>query len=135
MSSRSARFRGHSLPLRTMAVRFRSYFIAAVAVMGLTVTPIAGALASSGSARPATKSERSAIMASFTANDGSSSEVHGVYVSRSNSSLAVVCVRTPEAGIEAFVFDRVQRSWRYATSGSVGRAGNSAERRLERACG
>jgi hypothetical protein len=74
-------------------------------------------------------------MASFTANDGSSSEVHGVYVSRSNASLAVVCVRTPEAGTQAFVFGHVQRSWRYVTSGSVGRAGNSADRRLEGACG
>ncbi len=74
-------------------------------------------------------------MASFTANDGSSSEVHGVYVSRSNSSLAVVCVRTPEAGIQAYVFGHARRSWRYLTSGSVGHAGNSADRRLEGACG
>ena len=74
-------------------------------------------------------------MASFTANDGNSSEVHGVYVVRSNSSLAVVCVRTPEAGIQAFVFGRVKRSWYYLTSGSVGHAGNAADRRLEGACG
>jgi len=73
-------------------------------------------------------------MASFTANDGSSSEVHGVYVSQSNSSLAVVCVRTPEAGTQAYVF-RHARSWRYVTSGPVGRAGNPADRRLEQACG
>ena len=74
-------------------------------------------------------------MATFTANDGNSSEVHGVYVSRSNSSLAVVCVRTPEAGSQAFVFRHSQRSWRYVTSGPVGHAGNPPDRRLEQACG
>jgi hypothetical protein len=74
-------------------------------------------------------------MGVFTANDGSSSEVHGVYVSRSSATLAVVCVRTPEAGSQAFVFRHAQRSWRYVTSGSVGRAGSAADRRLERACG
>ncbi len=74
-------------------------------------------------------------MAAFTANDGRSSEVHGVYVSRSNSSLAVVCLRTPEAGSRAFVFHHAGRSWRYVTSGSPGSAGSSADRRLEQACG
>lgn len=74
-------------------------------------------------------------MAAFTANDGSSSEVHGVYVSRSSSGLAVVCVRTPEAGSRAFVFRHAGRSWRYVTSGSPGSAGSSADRRLEQACG
>lgn len=113
----------------------RSALIAVFAVTALTLTPTTIALASKGSARPATKSERSAIMASFTANDGSSSGVHGVYVSLSNSSLAVVCVHTPEAGIDAFVFGRVKHSWRYVTSGSVGHAGNAADRRLEGACG
>ncbi len=114
---------------------FRSSLIAAVSVLVLTATTAADALAASASARPASRSERAAIMAYFTANDGSSSEVHGVYVSRSNSSLAVVCARTPEAGIQAFVLARTHRSWRYLTSGPVGRAGNSADRRLERACG
>lgn len=74
-------------------------------------------------------------MAAFTANDGSSSEVHGVYVSRSSSSLAVVCVHTPEAGSQAYVFSHSRRSWRYTTSGPVGRAGNTTDRRLEQACG
>jgi hypothetical protein len=93
------------------------------------------ALASSSSARPATRSERSAIVGAFTANDGNSSEVHGVYVSRSNSSLAVVCVRTPEAGVQAYVFGRSRHAWRYLTSGAVGRVGSSSDRRLEQACG
>jgi len=103
--------------------------------MAVAVAPAGTALAAGSGARPATKSERSAIMAAFTANDGSSSEVHGVYVSRSNSSLAVVCVRTPEAGTQAYVFRHAQRSWRYVTSGPVGRSGNTADRRLEQACG
>ncbi len=67
--------------------------------------------------------------------DGNSSEVRGVYVSRSNSSFAVVCARTPEAGTQAYVFHHVQRSWRYVTSGRVGRAGNTFDRSLEQACG
>jgi hypothetical protein len=74
-------------------------------------------------------------MKAFTAADGSSSGVHGVYVSRSNSSLAVVCVHTPEAGIQGFVFGRAHGSWRYVTSGPAGRVGNAADRQLEHACG
>ena len=62
----------------------RSLFRLAPVVAILAVVPATSALAASSSARPATRSERSAIMAAFTANDGSSSEVHGVYVSRSN---------------------------------------------------
>ncbi len=73
-------------------------------------------------------------MRSFAANDGNSSAVSGVYVSRSNSSLAVVCERTPEAGARAYVFGRTHGSWRYLTGGSPGHAGNSADQRLERAC-
>jgi len=113
----------------------RSCSSVALAAIVMAVTPAANALAASSSARPATRSERSAIMAAFTANDGSSSEVHGVYVARSSSSLAVVCVRTPEAGSQAYVFSHSRRSWRYATSGPVGRAGNTTDRRLEQACG
>jgi hypothetical protein len=106
-----------------------------LAVTALTLNAAAAAFAGSSSARPATRSERAAIMKAYTANDGSSSGVHGVYVSRSNSPLAVVCVHTPEAGIQGFVFGRAHGSWRYITSGPAGRAGNSADRQLERACG
>jgi len=113
----------------------RSLAPGVLAIIVMAAMPVSSALATSSSARPATRSERSAIAAAFTANDGSSSEVHGVYVSRSNTRLAVVCVRTPEAGSQAFVFRHVQRSWRYVTSGSVGRAGSLADRRLEQACG
>jgi hypothetical protein len=50
-------------------------------------------------------------------------------------ALAVVCVHTPEAGVKSYVFGRVRHTWRYLTSGTAGRAGNAAERRLEHACG
>ena len=75
---------------------FRSRFPASMLAVMMVLTSATAALATS-SARPATKSERAAIMAAFTANDGSSSEVHGAYVSRSSSGLAVVCVRIPES--------------------------------------
>jgi len=103
--------------------------------MVAAVAPTMAARAAGPAVRPATRSERSAIMASFTANDGSASGVHGVYVSRSDSSLAVVCVRTPEAGPRAFVFRHARSAWRYVTSGSPGSAGSTADRRIERACG
>ena len=122
--------------LESLGMTLRSLALGVLAVTTTILVPASGALAGSSAVRPATRSERSAIMATFTANDGSSAEVRGVYVSRSSSSLAVVCVRTPEAGSQAFVFQRVQRSWRYVTSGRVGRAGSLAYRRLEQqACG
>ncbi|HLM84597.1 MAG TPA: hypothetical protein VK272_00260 [Solirubrobacteraceae bacterium] len=114
------------MTLRSLAPR-------TLVLMAMALVPASSALASSSAARPATKSERSAILAAFKANDGNSSEVRGVYVSRSNSKLAAVCVRTPEAGTQAFVF-RLAHSWRYVTSGSVGRAGSAEDRRLEQAC-
>lgn len=106
-----------------------------LSVIVLAATFLGNAFAASSGARPAGRSERSAIVSAFTASDGNSSEVRGVYVSRSNSSLAVVCARTPEAGTLAYVFHHVQRSWRYVTSGRVGRAGNAVDRSLEQACG
>lgn len=116
-----------------MAPRF--LFPLGLLVAILALAPAASAPAASSYARPATRSERAAIMAVFTANDGSSSEVHGVYVSRSNSSVAAVCVRTPEAGSQAYVFHHAKGAWRYVTSGPVGRTGSSTDRRLEQACG
>jgi len=113
----------------------RSCSVAGICALAFAVAPVTGVLAASSSARPATRSERSAIVKAFAASDGSASQVHGVYLSRSNSSLAVVCVRTPESGIKAYVFGRAGRSWRNVAGGSVGQAGNSADRRLERACG
>jgi len=106
---------------------------AAAAVLALSLAAV-DALAASSAARPATRSERVAIVKALAASDGNISSLVGVYVSRSNQSLAVVCQRTPEAGVQAIVFGHVHGSWRYLTSGPVGRAGNSADRRLEHAC-
>lgn len=113
----------------------RASFTAAVAITALALVTTASAVASGGPWSPARASQRSAVIKSFAANDGSSAQVRGVSISSSDSSLAVVCVRSPEAGIQAFVLNQVGRSWRYATSGPAGRAGNAADRRLEHACG
>lgn len=102
--------------------------------IALVVTAPGVALAGGSSARPAIKSERSAILGALKANDGSTAGVQGVYVSRSDSSLAVVCVRTPDAGLRAFVFHHVGHAWRYLTSGPPGAAGSPTDRHLERAC-
>jgi hypothetical protein len=112
----------------------RYQLIAALAASALATAFAGDAMAGGSLARPATKSERAAIMKSFVANDGSISGVDGVYVSRANTSLAVVCQRTPEAGVRAYVFGRTHSSWHYLTSGSPGRAGSPTDRRLERAC-
>ena len=130
----SSRCRSHTVELRSEAVTVRS-FIVTLAATALTMTAAAAAVGSTSSARPASRSERAAIMKAFVANDGGSSGVRGVYVSLLNTSLSVVCVHTPEAGIQAFVFGRTRGVWRYVTSGRAGHAGNSADRRLERACG
>ena len=114
--------------------RLAACLISASAILAL-VSPPADALAGAPAARPATRSERAAILRSLSANDGTSSGVKGVYISRSDSALAVVCQRTPEAGNRAYVFGRTRGSWRYLTSGTPGRAGTSADRLLERACG
>lgn len=91
--------------------------------------------AAGAGARPATRSERATIIAAYSAADGNASEVRGVFVSRSDPSLAVVCARTPEAGTRSYVFAQSRHRWRYVTSGPVGKAGDSTERTLERACG
>jgi hypothetical protein len=119
----------------TTPIRRALLAYAGISLMAIAA-PVASALgASSTSARPATRSEKSAIMHALIANDGTSAGVHGVYVSRSNPNLGVVCVRTPEAGVRAFVFSHTHHSWRYVTSGRPGSAGSVADRRLEGACG
>jgi hypothetical protein len=112
----------------------RSLRRSAIAAIALAVTAASVALAGGSYARPAIRSERSAIVAALKANDGSSAGVQGVYVSRSDSSLAVVCVRTPDAGLRAFVFHHTGHAWRYLTSGPPGAAGSPTDRHLERAC-
>ena len=74
------------------------------------------------------------MLATYRANDGGTTGVYATYVSTADPKYGVVCVRTPEAGREAFVVHRSGRSWRYATSGLAGHAGTAAERRLEHAC-
>jgi hypothetical protein len=106
----------------------------AIVVIALVTTAASVAFADSSYARPATRPERSAVVAALRANDGSSAGVQGVYVSRSDSSLAVVCVRTPDAGLRAFVFHHTGHAWRYLTSGSPGAAGSPTDTHLERAC-
>ena len=107
---------------------------AALSLSFALALPAAG-LASGPSVRRASSAERRAIVAYYVKEDGGSSRgVYGVYVSRTNSSLAVLCARTPEAGNEAFVVRRSHGGWRYETSGKPGRAGSSSDRQLERAC-
>ncbi len=108
----------------------------AAAALSVPLVLSGAALASlrGADARPATGAERHAIEAIFAREDGSVSEIRGVYVSRANSGLAVACAHTPEAGTYAYVFTRTHGSWRYAASGRAGRAGNAADRRLEQAC-
>jgi hypothetical protein len=107
----------------------------AAATVIAALWPAASASASAGAnARAATRSERQALAATFDKEDGNSSEIRGVYVSRANSSLAVVCAKTPESGTFAYVFARTHAHWRYATSGRPGRAGSGSQRQLERAC-
>ena len=96
---------------------------------------LSAAAAASSNATPATGAERAAIIGAYRASDGNPSQVRAVFVSRSNPNLAVVCARTPEAGTRAYVFNHHGHTWHYATSGPAGKAGDPAERTLERACG
>lgn len=114
-------------PTRTIATA-----LLAVAVF---CAPVVAWASSAADARPATRSERAAILSVYAREDGNASRVHGVYISRANASLAVACARTPEAGTLAYVFARSHGHWRYATSGRPGHAGNPVERKLELACG
>lgn len=115
-------------------VKAHSSVIAALAAASLMSALAASAAAGSSLTRPANRSERVAIMRSFVASDGNPSGVAAVYLSRSNPSLAVVCQRTPEAGVQTYVFGRSHGTWHYLASGSPGHAGTPADRRLEHAC-
>jgi hypothetical protein len=106
-------------------------------VVGLALaalTPVASGLAAGSASKPAAGATRSAVLKAFSAADGNASEVRGVYLSRSNAALAAVCEKTPEAGYRAYVFAHVHGSWRLTVLGVPGRAGNAADRQLERAC-
>ena len=108
--------------------------MSAVLLPGLLAAGAATAVAASTPARPASAAARSGLVSSFTANDGSASEIHGVYVSWTDANLGVVCIRTPDAGAQAYVYRHIGRTWRYVTSGTPGRTGSAANRQLERAC-
>jgi hypothetical protein len=108
--------------------------VTALVTVCLGVASNSSASIGAANARQATRSERQALAAVFGREDGNPSEIRGVYVSRSDANLAVVCARTPEAGTYAYVFTHSHRHWRYATSGRPGRAGSSRQRQLERAC-
>jgi hypothetical protein len=120
-----------------MKRRSRAVVLALAAALPATaIVSGAAAFASLGAAnaRPATRSERQAVSAAFAREDGNASQIRAVDVSRSNSSLAVACAKTPEAGTYAYVFVRSHGRWRYTTSGRPGRVGSVADRKLERAC-
>lgn len=106
----------------------------AAALVLTALAPASNGLASGSSSKPAGGSTRSAVLHAFAVADGNAAEVKGVYLSRTNATLAVVCDRTPEAGYQAYVFTRTHGSWRLAALGVPGRAGSSADRQLERAC-
>jgi hypothetical protein len=107
----------------------------ALPALALALAMLAPAAYGASVARPATRSEHAALVAAFGSQDGNTSEIRSIYVSRSNSALAVVCVRTPEGGPEAAVFHRTGRSWRLRSSGRPGSTGSATERRLELVCG
>jgi hypothetical protein len=118
-----------------MLCRLTGLVVATSLAVAVFYAPVVASASSSADARPATRSERAAILSAYAREDGNASRVRGVYVSRANASLAVACARTPEAGTLAYVFALAHRRWRYATSGKPGHAGNAADRRLELACG
>ena len=74
-------------------------------------------------------------MSAFAEQDGNPSEIRSVQISRSNSSIAVVCVKTPEGGPQDAVFHRYGRSWKLTSTGRPGTTGSASERRLEHVCG
>lgn len=129
-----------AIPAMVVAPRQRHANISRLVACGVAATLVlacaeAPSVEASSGARLATKSERSAILGAYKANDGNASQVRGVFVSRSNSGLSVVCARTPEAGTRSSVFNRSVHKWRYVVSGPVGKVGNATERALEWACG
>jgi hypothetical protein len=113
-------------------VRFLA--VAALVTASVGVTSNSSASVGAANARPATRSEHQALAAVFGREDGNPSEIRGVYLSRSDATLAVVCARTPEAGTYAYVFTRSHGHWSYATAGRPGHAGSSRQRQLEHAC-
>jgi hypothetical protein len=103
---------------------------AVAAVAAVTSIPASGALAAGGVA-PAHGSTRSALVHAFTAQDGTSQGISGVYAS---GSAGIVCQRTPDAGLVRFLFRHTGGSWHFAFSTRGAAQGTATQRRLERAC-
>ena len=118
--------------LRHSTIR-RGAGVGGAAVLSLALA--ASAALASSPARPASHSEHAALVAAFAKQDGNPSEIRSVQISRSNSSIAVVCVKTPEGGPQDAVFHRYGRSWKLTSSGRPGTTGSASERRLEHVCG
>jgi hypothetical protein len=109
-------------------------FLSAILAAGAFATVGGSTAAATVTAHPATGTARSGLISTFTASDGSAAEIRGLYLANTNPPLGVVCIRTPDAGAQAYVFRRSGRSWRYVTSGVPGRSGNATDRQLERSC-
>lgn len=104
--------------------------VALVAAAGITLTAASGALAA-GRVTPARGPARSALVRAFTAQDGTSRGISGVYVS---GSAGIVCQRTPDAGLVRFLFRHTGGSWTFAFSDNGTARGSGTQRKLERAC-
>ena len=100
------------------------------AIAAITVIPASGALAA-GRVTPARGSTRLTLMHAFTAQDGTSRGISGVYVS---GSAGIVCQRTPDAGLVRFLFGHAHGSWHFAFSSHGTARGTATQRQLERAC-
>lgn len=100
------------------------------AVAASTFIPASVALAAGG-VTPARGPTRSALVRAFTAQDGTSQGISGVYVS---GSAGIVCQRTPDAGLVRLLFRHTGGSWRFAFSTHGAAQGTATQRRLERAC-
>ena len=111
----------------------RTYLLctSAAVIAALAATP-AAALASSV-VRSARGSDRSGLIRALVREDGTSRGVTGVYVSRSHSTLGVVCQRTPDSGKVSYLFKRNGRSWSYVTN-SRSSTSSALYRQLEHAC-
>jgi hypothetical protein len=109
----------------------RRLYASAATIAALAATP-AAALASSV-VRAAGRSDRSSMIRALVREDGTSSGVTGVYISRANSRLGVVCQHTPDGRRVGYVFQRRGRSWSYVTSSLVS-TGSALDRRLEHVC-
>jgi hypothetical protein len=100
------------------------------AVTAVTSVHAAAALAA-GSVTPARGPTRSALVHAFTAQDGTSQGISGVYVS---GSAGIVCQRTPDAGLVRFLFRHASGAWKFAFSSHGTAHGTATQRRLARAC-